>query len=180
MDEDITFRRLTEDDLPLMRRWLNTPHVAEWYYVRGVVRPSFEWVRERYLPRIRGEDPTRSFVIMLEGRPVGYIQAYRVEDNPEYEAAVQAPPGTVGIDMFIGEEDAVHRGLGSGIIGRFLQDVVFGEMGAARALLGPEPGNRVAIRAYEKAGFRHLRTVDVPGGDAEREYLMVVERPAAP
>ncbi len=174
----IAFRRLTEGDLPLMHRWLNTPHVAEWYYVRGVTRPGFDWVRERYLPRMRGEDPTRAFVIVLGGRPAGYIQAYFVEDHPEYATAVRAPPGTAGIDMFIGEEDIVHRGLGSRIISRFLEDVVFGEMGAALALLGPEPANRIAIRAYEKAGFHHLKTVDVPGGDAEQEYLMVLERPS--
>jgi aminoglycoside 6'-N-acetyltransferase len=160
-----------------MHRWLNTPHVAQWYYVRGVPNPSPEWVRERYLPRIRGEDPTRAFVIVLAGRPVGYIQAYLIDNHPEYAAAVQVLPGTAGIDMFIGEEDAVHRRHGSRIIGRFLDDIVFGEMAAARALLGPEPGNRIAIRAYEKAGFRHLKTVDIPGGDAEREYLMVLERP---
>ncbi len=159
-----------------MHRWLNTPHVAEWYYVRGVARPGLDWVRERYLPRIRGEDPTRAFVVLLEGRPIGYIQAYFIADHPEYAAAVQLAPGTAGIDMFIGEEDAVHRGLGSRIIGRFLEDVVFGEMGAELALLGPDPANRIAIRAYEKAGFRHLKTVEIPGGDPEHEYLMVLEQ----
>lgn len=173
---EITFRPLTEDDLPLMHRWLNTPHVAEWYYVRGVRQPSQEWVRDRYLPRIRGDDPARAFVVGLDGRPIGYIQAYFIDDHPEYATVVQAPPGTVGIDMFIGEEDTIHRGLGSRIIGRFLGQIVFGEMGAAIALLAPEPGNRVAIRAYEKAGFRHLKTVETPGGDAEREYVMVRER----
>ena len=27
----ITFRALTADDLPLVVRWLNTPHVREWW-----------------------------------------------------------------------------------------------------------------------------------------------------
>lgn len=121
MDEEITFRPLGEADIPLMHRWLNTPHVVKWYYVRGVERPSLEWVRERYLPRIQGEDPTRAFVTVLDGRPIGYIQAYFIDNHPEYAAAVRVPPGTVGIDMFIGEEDAVHRGLGTRIVGRFLE-----------------------------------------------------------
>ncbi len=175
---EITFRALTEDDLPLMQRWLAADHVAEWYPVEDVRKPPLELVRSHYLPRIRGEDPTRAYLTLLGGRPVGYIQACLIDDYPEYASAVQLPPGTAGIDMFIGEVDAVHRGLGSPIIGRFLDEVVFGEMGAARACLGPEPDNRVAIRAYEKAGFRHLKTVEIPGGDPEHEYLMVLERPS--
>ena len=31
MDVEIGFRELKEADLPLLHRWLNTPHVAEWY-----------------------------------------------------------------------------------------------------------------------------------------------------
>jgi aminoglycoside 6'-N-acetyltransferase len=176
-DEPLTFRSLEEDDLPLMHRWLNNEHVAEWYYVRDVPHPSLEWVRERYLPRIRGDDPTRAFVIVLGGREVGYIQAYFIDDNPDYAGVVQVAPGSVGVDVFIGEEDAVHRGLGSRIVQEFVDLIVFDEMDAEACVMGPEPDNRIAIRAYEKAGFRHLKTVRIPGGDTEYEYLMILERP---
>ena len=54
----ISFRRLRFEDLPLMHRWLNRDHVARWYYVRGAPHPSLEWVRDRYLARIQGDDPT--------------------------------------------------------------------------------------------------------------------------
>jgi len=159
-----------------MHRWLNTDHVAQWYYVRGASRPSLEWVRGRYLARIQGDDPTLAFIIMLGDRAVGYIQAYFIADHSDYAAVVQVDPGAAGVDMFIGEVDAVHRGLGGRILRRFLSEVVFGSMGAVSCVLGPEPDNRIAIRAYEKAGFRHLKTVDVPGADAPREYLMRIGR----
>ena len=161
-----------------MHRWLNSDHVSEWYYVRDAQRPSLEWVRERYLRRIRGEDPTRAFIVLLAGREVGYIQAYFIEDHPDYAAAVQVAPGTAGVDVFIGEEDAVHRGLGSRIVREFVDLIVFDEMEAEACVIGPEPSNHIAIRAYEKAGFRHLKTVHIPGGDAEHEYLMILERTA--
>jgi len=177
LDPDlISFRRLTQDDLPLMHRWLNTEHVARWYRVRGVSEPSLEWVTARYLPRIRGDDPTRAFVISLGARPIGYIQAYLIADNPEYAAQVQVEEGAAGVDMFIGEVDVVYRGLGSHIVHRFLREVVFREMGATACILGPEPQNVNAIRAYEKAGFRYLKTVPTPGGDAEYEYVMRISR----
>jgi aminoglycoside 6'-N-acetyltransferase-1b/aminoglycoside 6'-N-acetyltransferase-2 len=172
----ISFRRLSERDLPLMHRWLNTEHVARWYRVRGVQKPSLEWLTARYLPRIRGDDPTRSFVIMLNERSVGYIQGYFIEDDPEYAAQVQVEKGAAGADMFIGEPDVVHKGLGSHIIRRFTAEVVFRELGATCCIIGPEPENGIAIRAYEKAGFRHLKTVATPGGDADYEYLMRLGR----
>ncbi len=172
----VSFRPLETGDLRLMHRWLNTDHVAQWYSVRGVTAPSLDWVTERYMPRITGKDPTRAFVITLGGRPIGYIQAYFIEDQADYAAAVQVPPGAAGVDLFIGEADVVHRGLGADIVRRFLRDIVFGEMQAAWCVIGPQPENRIAIRAYEKAGFRHLKTVRIPGGDAEYEYLMIISR----
>ena len=144
--------------------------------MRDVPNPSLEWVTDRYLPRIRGEDPTLAFVITLGDRSIGYIQGYFIADDPDYAAQVEVEEGAAGIDMYIGEPDLVHRGLGSLIVRQFLRDIVFDEMGAASCAIGPEPGNQIAIRAYEKAGFRYLKTVHIAGGDAEYEYLMRIAR----
>ncbi|HEV8574456.1 MAG TPA: GNAT family N-acetyltransferase [Dehalococcoidia bacterium] len=177
LDPDlISFRRLTEDDFPLMHRWLNTEHVARWYRVRGVPNPALDWVTDRYLPRIRGDDPTRAFVIMLGPRPIGYIQGYLIADDPAYSAHVQVGEGAAGVDMFIGETDVVHKGLGSHIVRRFLADIVFQETGALFCIIGPEPENAAAIRAYVKGGFRYVKTVRIPDGDAEYEFLMRLGR----
>ena len=159
-----------------MHRWLNAEHVARWYRVRGISEPSFEWVTARYLSRIRGDDRTRSFVIMLGRRPIGYIQAYFIADDPEYAAQTHVEDGAAGVDMFIGEPELVHKGLGSPIMRRFLDEIVFGDMRAKCCIIGPEPENSAAIRAYEKAGFRYLKTVATPRGDAEYEYLMRMGR----
>ncbi len=159
----IGFRPLAEDDLVLMHRWLNTGHVAEWYPIADVREPPLELVRSHYLPVIRAKQPTRGFVICLDGRPVGFIQGYLVRDHPEYALAVEVSSGAAGVDLFIGEEDVVHRGLGAEILGAFLREVVFGEMGAGSCVIGPQPENRSAIRAYERAGFKYLKTVRMPG-----------------
>lgn len=177
----ITFRPLTEDDLPLMQRWLSAEHVAEWYPVEDVRNPPLELVRSHHLPMIRGEEPTRSFLISENGRPVGYIQTYLIRDHPAYARAVQVADDAAGVDLFIGEEDAVHRGLGPRVLRVFLDEIVFGEMRAGLCIIGPQPENAAAIRAYEKAGFKHVKTVTVPGSpDGGEEYLMVLERLVAP
>jgi RimJ/RimL family protein N-acetyltransferase len=174
---EISFRPLADDDMPLMHRWLSAEHVAEWYPVEDVRKPPAELVRKHYLPMISGEEPTRPFVFLEGGRPVGYIQTYMIRDHPAYARQVQVGDGAAGVDMFIGEEDAVHRGLGPEVLRAFVAEVVFGEMRAASCIIGPQPENRSAIRAYEKAGFYHLKTVMVTGpSDAGEEYLMVRRR----
>ena len=171
----IGFRRLRLTDLPLMHRWLNTEHVLQWYGVGAEKGPSsLETVTAHYTPSITGAEPTDPYAILYEGTPIGYIQSYAIRDHPEYAAAVQVEEHAVGVDLFIGEPAFVHRGLGAPILRRFLREVVFADPAVESCIIGPEPANRIAIRAYEKAGFRYLKTVREPSG--ELSYLMRVTR----
>jgi len=61
---------------------------------------------------------------------------------------------------FVGVETALRdRGVGSALVGWALARRF--EAGAQSALLLLSPGNRTALRAYEKVGFRRHRLVDV-------------------
>ena len=173
---DITFRPLLETDLPLMYQWLATDHVSEWYPIDDIAKPPFEVVRAHYLPMIRGEELTYGYLILFAGTPIGFIQTYLIRDHPEYARAVQVEDGAAGVDLFIGEPTAVHQGLGPQILRRFLQEVVFRTLGASSCIIGPQPENQAAIRAYEKAGFEYLKTVRAPSSPGEgHEYLMRIE-----
>lgn len=171
----IGFRRLRLTDLPLMHRWLNTEHVMQWFGV-GAQKgpPSLETVTAHYTPSITGQEPTDPYLILYEGTPIGYIQTYAIADYPEYADAVQVEERAAGVDLFIGEPIFVHRGLGVPILRRFLREVVFADPAVEICIIGPEPANRIAIRAYEKAHFRYLKTIREPSG--EMSYLMRVTR----
>lgn len=169
----IGFRPLSEADLPLMHRWLNTPHVNEWY---GEGDGSLACITEHYGPKIRGEEPTFGFLMLVDSAPVGFIQWYMIDDYSEYAQALQVETGAAGVDLFIGEAEFVHRGLGPVVLRKFVRDLVFADERTSCCILGPEPKNLAGIRAYEKAGFRYLKTVDVPG-EPEPEYLMRLEKP---
>jgi len=166
------FRRMQRDDLPLMFRWLNTPHVREWY---AEPAGSLEEVTAKYLSRVDGSDRTDPYLILYRPRPIGYIQTYLIRDHPAYAAAVQVEDDAAGVDLFLGEAEYVHRGLGSHVLRRFLRDIVFANPEVGSCIVGPEPQNRVAIRAYERAGFRYLKTVSVPG-EPEPEHLLRITR----
>jgi aminoglycoside 6'-N-acetyltransferase len=152
------FRRLSAADLPLVARWLRAPHVARW------------WPDATQLQRIRAhlDDPAIDpFLVHADDRPIGYLQCYDPRAETDHPFADQ-PPGTRGIDQFIGEIDMIDRGYGSRLTRAFVERL-FAD-GAPRAVTDPDPANARAVRAYEKAGFRGERVVDTPWG---RTLLMV-------
>lgn len=174
MTNDITFRPLTVDDIPLLHRWLNNPLVAKWYGldVANIPYPTLEQVETNYFPRVRGETPTYCYIMCLGEREFGYVQTYQIGSYPEYADAIDVDRDGWGIDIFIGEDDSRDRGLGTAALRLFVERVVFNRRGAETAVIAPNPANHRAIRSYEKAGFEHLKTVYVEM-ENDYEYVMV-------
>jgi len=87
------------------------------------------------------------------------IQTYLISDYPEWEAVVQVGDGVAGLDLLIGEEELIGRGLGPKILASFVRDVV----GADAVVATVEHENRRSWRAFEKAGFQYVRDVEEDG-----------------
>jgi RimJ/RimL family protein N-acetyltransferase len=169
----IGFRLMTMDDLPLLHQWLQVPQVLEWWW--GGVAPTYEAVAEKYGPDIADRALTRAYLIMYAGDPIGYIQTYRIRDYPEYAAAVGMDEEAAGVDLLIGETAYLHKGLGSHILRQFLRAVIFAAGDIASCIIGPSEANTIAIRAYEKAGFRFFKTIPSTN-EPTPEYLMRITR----
>ncbi len=107
--------------------------------------------------------------------PIGYIQTYLIKDYPEYSRHLELNEEAAGLDLFIGDINYIHKGLGAEIIKNFLADIVFTKPEIVSCVVGPEPKNIGAIKAYEKAGFRYLKTVRLPD-ETEPEYLMQINK----
>jgi aminoglycoside 6'-N-acetyltransferase len=106
------------------------------------------------------------FIVGVGGRPFAYLQCYALAAwNQGFGSQ---PPGTRGIDQFIGEPDMIGRGHGSHFIRQFVDALL--RSGTPRVVTDPDPANARAVRAYEKAGFERDRLVDTPDG---RALLMV-------
>lgn len=168
---DCEFRPLTEEDFPQLLTWLNEPLVNQWYCSNRL--RTMEYVYEKYAPRISGLQPTDCFVAVIEGVDAGLIQRYWVADYPDYGESIGAEPGWMGIDYFIGEPSLRGRGCGAPLLRRFVDDMVFHQRQALSCVSSPHPNNLRSIRTLERAGFSHLRTVDV---DGELEYVMIRKR----
>jgi RimJ/RimL family protein N-acetyltransferase len=165
---NITFRPLAHEDLPAMHRWLNVGAAFEWY---GLKPTTIEEIVAEYTPTIEQTEPVFGFVIVIDGQAVGYIQWYLIRDHPDYARQMDVPDDSAGLDLFIGEEAFLHRGLGAQILRTFLRDVIFADDRVGRAIIGPDERNAIAIRAYEKAGFRYLKTVVIED-ELYPEYLL--------
>ncbi len=171
----ITFQPLREVDLPLLHRWFNTPHVSEWWSHEGNHHPSLEEVTRKYSPRIKNKEPVDCYLFYYNNQPIGMIQSCDLDNYP-MEKAVFGPAGKcTGIDLMIGEEDYVHRGLGSGIMRSFLKDIVFAQPGVEYCIADPQVENAIAIKAYQKAGFKYLRTVWYEA-DQQNEDVYIIRR----
>jgi aminoglycoside 6'-N-acetyltransferase len=138
MSPAYSFRRVTADDLAMLRRWLETPEVRRWWDDPAVLEENF------------GDDRIAMWIVSLADRPFAYVQDYKPHDWSMHHFAF-LPGGARGIDQFIGEPDMIGRGHGSAFI-RAHVDQLFAE-GAPAVGVDPDPENIRAIRAYQKAGF---------------------------
>jgi ribosomal protein S18 acetylase RimI-like enzyme len=132
-------------------------------------------VAAKYGPRTEAGNTVRAFVVTLDGADVGYIQTYPVDQFPEYAAELGCGAGAAGMDLFIADQWRMNHGLGSCVVRRFVEDVVFAQ-GACLCVAGPSEGNAASIRAFEKAGFTRWKRVHMDG--AEPECVMRRERAA--
>lgn len=164
-EDKISFRKLQFADLPQMAEWLQTDFVKEWWH--DPAPTTVEALTEEYGPVIEGTDSTQAFFICYDSTPIGYIQTYRFRDNPEWQEAIQPEGEAAGVDIFIGDTNFIHRGLGTLAMKKFLKEVVFSQPDINNCYIDPEPANKTAIRSYEKAGFTYWKTL--PAGIIEDE-----------
>ena len=170
---EITFRRLTEDDLPTMHKWLNEPGVVRWWEGDDV---SWAGVVRDY--GSGSDEHVEHWIASVDGRDVGWIQCYPTAEEPEEAEpwwALGVDRTAAGIDYLVGDPVDRGRGIGSAMIRAFLAEVVFGRHpGWTQACAAPEAANLASWRALGRAGFRFAGVV--PGHDGAAR-LMVADRP---
>ena len=147
------FRRMTRDDFPMARAWLQTPEVRRWWTdADGEVSLDEDDLDEPNL---------RMWIVSFDDRPFAYLQDYAPHAWDGHHFA-SLPAGSRGIDQFIGEPEMIGRGHGSALI-RAHVERLFAE-GAPAVGTDPDPDNARAIRAYEKAGFVRGEVQDTAWG----------------
>jgi len=164
----ITFQPLQDSHFPLLLKWLQIPHVKAWW--DQDVQWTPELIENKYGSYLKGfkrfelqscviEKPIHAFLIRFDDKEIGYIQYYNAHDFPSeqgYELE-GLPASLASLDVFIGEEEFLGKGLGSRIMKQFLSEYVDPYYEAC--FVDPDTTNIRAIRTYEKAGFKKIKTV---------------------
>jgi aminoglycoside 6'-N-acetyltransferase-1b len=162
----LAFRPLTLADLPLLHEWLSRPHVAEWW---GAT-PSPAEIAADFGPSIAGGVPHWCFIALLDGAPMGFIQAYAPAGwHHEGWWLDEHDPGVRGIDQFLADASQLGLGLGTAMVRAFVDELLC-DPSVTRIQTDPVPDNGRAIRCYEKAGFRRLREIVTKDGPALLMY----------
>jgi aminoglycoside 6'-N-acetyltransferase len=136
------------------------PHVAAWWKPATPAE-----IAAKYLPRLRGETSVRVYAILLDAKPIGMVQAAPLEGAGSADACT--------IDLLIGDPTLTGAGLGPQIIDAFVTDELFGRLGFTACFADPAEHNWRSVRAFERAGFTRLRSMDT---DGQTLSLMARER----
>jgi aminoglycoside 6'-N-acetyltransferase len=147
--------------------WFDQPHVARWWG-----DPARAW---RHASEC---GPESHALIVADGAPVGYL-CWRAPCGEDLEAAdlTDLPRGLVDVDILVGEADRLGQGVGSGALGLLLARLR-ADPSVSFAGLGTSASNTIAMRCFERAGFRLHREFQDPEWGPCRYLIADVRRPA--
>jgi RimJ/RimL family protein N-acetyltransferase len=153
----LSLHEMQVNDLPRVRRWLSTPHVARWYLAGSSVERELGDLRRS----VTGLQPVHALIVLDDGEPIGWCQWYLCGDDPGWAADVGAEPGDVGVDYAIGDPTKVTQGLGTALVGALVK-LVRGARPDCGVVADPEEGNVASRRVLEKNGFQLIAVRPIP------------------
>lgn len=169
------FRRLTDDDLPLLHAWLNEPGVVRWWEGDDV---SWDAVVREY--GSANTEPVEHWLACVDGTPIGWIQCYAAasyadETEPRAWFAMGVERTSAGIDYLVGDPAQRGRGSGARMIRAFVSRIVFPDHPAwTQVCASPQQANRASWQALADAGFRTLGMFE--GAELGTCRVMVLDR----
>ena len=142
-------RTATIDDLALLRRWDDEPHVVE-------SDRNDDWGWETEL--LRSPPWREQLIAEVDGRAIGFVQIIdpALEDSHYWG---DAPAHLRAVDIWIGEADALGRGHGSEMMRQTLARC-FAPADVEAVLIDPLASNVDAIRFYRRMGFEFVEARD--------------------
>lgn len=138
-------RPATPDDLELLRRWDEQPHVI-------AADPNDDWAWETELNRT--PDWREQLIAEIDGRPIGFIEIIDpAREDIHYWGEV--PANLRAIDIWIGNEADLNRGYGTTMMQLALSRC-FANPTVSAVLVDPLASNTGAHRFYDRLGFHFM------------------------
>jgi len=142
---------LARRDLPLLRIWLDRPHVSPWW-----------GDPQEVLTHASEHPPDMHRIIAVDGEPVGYVCWQSLSAKELSAAGLGAlPPDHIDVDILIGEDESIGRGIGPQALSAVIAQLR--SAGVSSVGLATDEDNQRARRAFEKAGFRLYHAFEEAG-----------------
>lgn len=146
----LELRLLKDEDISLVKIWLNKEHIKKWYEIPHLGVTLDDWIFE--IKERNGEFKWLTHLIATwEGKPIGLCQYYKCSDSDE-DFGVLPVKGSYGIDYLIGEEAYLGKGLGKGII-TLLVEKIFSFPDAERVTADIDKDNQASEKSLLSCGF---------------------------
>lgn len=154
--ENIMVRKMNNDckDMSFLLKWLTTPAVTELAYKEGIPW-DIEKVKAEFGRKTAEGSSTTPCFIVYDGKEIGYIQFYPIEEDsyPFNEAAPFSKfVGGYGIDIFIGCPDLWGKEIGTKTV-MAMVDYLMVVHDAKVVCADPEEDNLRSVKCWIKAGF---------------------------
>ncbi|MBC8258099.1 MAG: GNAT family N-acetyltransferase [SAR324 cluster bacterium] len=140
---EFIFIRIFESDLTLIEKWLVQPHVKKWF-------DKSVWVKE--ISENLHSDWVWQFRADLNSTPAGFVQCYDTAKAPQGSWSTQ-PPGTLGIDFFLGEPSLLGNGNGVKLVNDFVEYLEC-SFNPRRIIADPEMENTRSQNTLKSCGFQ--------------------------
>lgn len=147
------FEPVTQADYLLLRQWLETPEVRDWW---GDPNREINLIKGD-----RDDDRMANYMVSFAGRVFAYAQHYDVSAWPQ-DHFDHLPAGTRAIDTFIGDSEMMGAGHGSAYL-RQLANTLIAD-GCPEVVIDPNATNVRARRSFEKAGFTRTSQFETADG----------------
>lgn len=154
---NISFHRIEKKHHALVQDWLQKKHIQPYYFGEGL-RNTLKNL-ELAVQGIdhNGEYSFEHWIACVDDQPMGFLMTSLVagpyDAKDEYNKWFKEGKKTITLDLLIGEEIFLGKGLSSPMIQEFLRDK-FPQV--STVLIDPELTNSKAIHVYEKVGFKKV------------------------
>ncbi|MEO1788472.1 MAG: GNAT family N-acetyltransferase [Pseudomonadota bacterium] len=163
MPPDYRFVKVARTDYPMIRRWLDQPHIGGWW---GDADTEIALIEEDI-----DVGPTDMRIVWLADTPFAFVQDYPAHHWPAPHYAGY-PDGTRAIDTFLGEPEFLGKGHAAAYLRQRATELM--DAGATAIVIDPDPKNARAAAAYRKAGFIDRGLKDA--GDGAQARVMEFQR----
>jgi aminoglycoside 6'-N-acetyltransferase len=139
-------------------------------------------VEQNYGPLAGGLDPTEGFIVHFGERPIGYVQRYLIDEDPDWQETIRRALGRadgIGIDYLIGEPDLIGKGVGRRLISQFVADSLGRYPSAERIVVAVQQDNVASWKALETSGFRRAwagKLMSSDPSDRGPSYIYIADR----